>query len=77
MSQYIPKPGERVIVNGGLVATVESVNVEGDRVVYVSRPPGGGTNTHSEHLSQVHFESLEPELPLPKHGKSETPPPAA
>jgi len=50
--------GERVIIDGSLIATIQSYNEDSGIVAYVSVPPGGGTNTTYGHISQTRVERL-------------------
>lgn len=50
--------GDRIIVNGNLVATIQSFDEENDRLVFVVTPAGGGSETVYGHISQHRLELL-------------------
>lgn len=50
--------GERVVIDGSLIATIQTYDEANDRIAYVSVPPGGGTNTTYGHISQTRVERL-------------------
>lgn len=50
--------GDRVLINGNLVATIQTYDENNDRIAYVSVPPGGGTDTVYGHISQTRVEHL-------------------
>lgn len=69
MTYYIPEVGEKVAVNGGLIAEITNVNVEGNLVTFVTGSERAGFTHHTEHLSHTRLEPLtpkpvQPELPL-------------
>lgn len=51
-------PGDKVLINGSLVATIQTYSEENDRIAYVSTPPGGGTDTTYGHISQTRVQLL-------------------
>ena len=57
------KPGTRVLVNGGLLATLQSYDEAGGSAVYVVDLPGGGTDTHTARIANTIIEPL-PILPV-------------
>lgn len=50
--------GDKVLVNGNLVATIQTYSEANNIVTYVSTPPGGGTDTATGHISQTRIEHL-------------------
>jgi len=51
--------GDKVVVNGGVLATIENYDVEADRVVFVTTPSGGGTDTTTAHISNTKLDKVE------------------
>lgn len=63
-------PGDKVLVNGALVAEIVTYHPETNNVLY-KHPVGGGINTVTAHITHTKIEHLnppavdgEPELPL-------------
>lgn len=56
MSKF--NPGDKVLINGALVAVIQTYSEENDRIAYVSTPPGGGTDTTYGHISQTRVQLL-------------------
>lgn len=56
MSEF--NPGDRVLVNGNLVATIQNYDADNNLVVLVSTPPGGGEDRLTAHISQTRLEHL-------------------
>ena len=56
--------GDKVLINNNLVATIENYSPETNLVVFVSEPAGGGTNTHTEHISLTTIDLIEPAAPV-------------
>lgn len=56
MSKF--QKGDQVLINGSLLATIQSYNEDNDRITYVSVPFGGGTDTTTAHISQTRVEPL-------------------
>lgn len=52
------KPGDKVIVNHGVVATIVSYNTQANRLVY-EITQGGGTNTVYGHISNTHLVGID------------------
>lgn len=50
--------GDKVLINGALVATIQTYDEDNDRIAYVSVPPGGGTDTTYGHISQTRVQHL-------------------
>lgn len=65
MSEF--KKGDKVLVNGALVATIEVYDTDVNQLVYSSELPGGATDTAYGHVSNTRLELIEAapdELPL-------------
>lgn len=60
MSEFTP--GQKVIVNGGLIATVVNYSPETNLVI-VEHPVGSSTNTVTLHISNTTLEPLSESLP--------------
>lgn len=56
MSKF--QSGDKVLINGALVATIQTYSEANNIVTYASRPPGGGTDTTTAHISQTRIERL-------------------
>lgn len=68
--------GDRVLVNGGLVATIKVYDEVVNQLVYTTELPGGATNDTYGHISNTNLELLDQpaapqvdELPLDEDPK--------
>jgi hypothetical protein len=52
------KVGDKVLINGGVIATITVYNELADRVVWEAPLRGGATDTGSGHISNTNIEHL-------------------
>lgn len=58
MSEPKFKRGDKVLVNGGVVATIVRYVPDADLVVWEAPVSGGATDTTTGHISNTHIEAL-------------------
>lgn len=51
-------PGDSVLINSGLAATIVTYDENADIVVFESRPHGGGVDRQTGHISNTRIEAL-------------------
>lgn len=56
--------GQRVLVNGGVVATIEFYDEALNVIRWVTETPSGQRDVTTAHVSQTRLERLDPEQPV-------------